>query len=56
VECRFNSEVHCIAKSKSGKQYEFGDNVSVAVSSRGGWFVAAESFTENPYDGRNMRR
>ena len=44
-------EVECIAKGKTGKQYEFGNKVSVAVSSRGGWFVGAKSFTANPYDG-----
>jgi IS5 family transposase len=41
-------EVQCIAKGKAGKQYEFGNKVSVAVSSRGGWFVGAKSFTGNP--------
>ncbi len=38
-------EVQCIAKGKAGKQYEIGNKVSVAVSSRGGWFVGAKSFT-----------
>jgi IS5 family transposase len=47
-------EVQCIAKGKAGKQYEFGDKVSVAVSSRGGWFVGAKSFTGNPYDGHTL--
>jgi IS5 family transposase len=47
-------EVHCIAKGKAGKQYEFGNKVSVAVSSVGGWFVGARSFTENPYDGHTL--
>jgi IS5 family transposase len=47
-------EVQCIAKGKAGKQYEFGNKVSVAVSSRGGWFVGAKSFTENPYDGHTL--
>jgi IS5 family transposase len=42
-------EVECIAKGKAGKQYEFGNKVSVAVSSRGGWFVGAKSFVGNPY-------
>ena len=37
-------EVECIAKGKAGRQYEFGNKVSVAVSSRGGWFVGAKSF------------
>ena len=47
-------EVECIAKGKAGRQYEFGNNVSVAVSSRGGWFVGARSFTGNPYDGHTL--
>src|ERR1019366_842606 len=47
-------EVHCIAKGKAGKQYEFGNKVSVAVSSRGGWFVGAKSFPGNPYDGHTL--
>ena len=47
-------EVECIAKGKAGKPYEFGNKVSVAVSSRGGWFVGARSFTGNPYDGHTL--
>ena len=47
-------EVECIAKGKAGKQYEFGNKVSVAVSSRGGWFVGTRSFTGNPYDGHTL--
>ena len=47
-------EVECIAKGKAGKPYEFGNKVSVAVSSRGGWFVGAKSFTGNPYDGHTL--
>ena len=47
-------EVACIAKGKAGKQYEFGNKVSVAVSSRGGWFVGAKSFPGNPYDGHTL--
>jgi IS5 family transposase len=47
-------EVECIAKGKAGKQYEFGNKVSVAVSSRGGWFVGAKSFTGSPYDGHTL--
>jgi IS5 family transposase len=47
-------EVECIAKGNAGKQYEFGNKVSVAVSSRGGWFVGAKSFTGNPYDGHTL--
>jgi IS5 family transposase len=47
-------EVACIAKGKAGKQYEFGNKVSVAVSSLGGWFVGAKSFMGNPYDGHTL--
>jgi IS5 family transposase len=47
-------EVECIAKGKAGKRYEFGNKVSVAVSSRGGWFFGAKSFTGNPYDGHTL--
>jgi len=47
-------EVECIAKGKAGKQNEFGNKVSVAVSSRGGWFVGAKSFLGNPYDGHTL--
>jgi transposase len=47
-------EVKCIAIGNAGKQYEFGNKVSVAVSSRGGWFVGAKSFTGNPYDGHTL--
>jgi IS5 family transposase len=47
-------EVECIAKGKAGKPYEFGNKVSVAVSSRGGWFVGAKSFPGNPYDGHTL--
>jgi transposase, IS5 family len=47
-------EVECIAKGKAGKQYKFGNKVSVAVTSRGGWFVGAKSFAGNPYDGHTL--
>jgi IS5 family transposase len=47
-------EVECVAKSKAGKQYEFGNKVRVVVTSRGGWFVGAKSFAGNPYDGRTL--
>ena len=47
-------EVECIAKGKTGKKYEFGNKVSVAVTSRGGWLVGAKSYTSNPYDGHTL--
>ena len=34
-------EVKCISKGKAHKRYEFGCKVSVAATSRGGWFVGA---------------
>jgi transposase, IS5 family len=47
-------EVECIAKGKAGKQYEFGNKVSVAVTSRSGWFVGTKSFAAHPYDGHTL--
>lgn len=47
-------EVECIAKGKADRKYEFGNKVSVAVSSRGGWSVGTKSFTGNPYDGHTL--
>ena len=47
-------EVECIAKGKAGKPYEFGNKVSVAVTSRGGWVVGAKSLTGNPHDGHTL--
>ena len=43
--------VDCISKGKAHKRYEFGCKVSVAATSRGGWFVGALAFHGNPYDG-----
>ena len=47
-------EVECIAKGKAGKPYEFGNKVSVAITSWGGWLVGARSFTGNLYDGHTL--
>jgi IS5 family transposase len=47
-------EVECISKGKAGRKYEYGNKVSVAVSSQGGWFVGSKSFTGNPYDGHTL--
>lgn len=47
-------EVACISKGKAHKRYEFGCKVSVAATSRGGWFVGALAFSGNPYDGRTL--
>lgn len=47
-------EVECISKGKAHKRYEFGCKVSVAVTSRGGWFVGACAVHGNPYDGHTL--
>jgi IS5 family transposase len=46
--------VECISKGKAHKRYEFGSKVSVATTSRGGWFVGAQVFHGNPYDGHTL--
>jgi len=48
-------EVSCIAKGKAHKKYEFGCKVSVAVTSKGGWFIGARVFHNNPYDGHTLK-
>jgi IS5 family transposase len=48
--------VECIAKGKAHKRYEFGVKVSVAATSRGGWFVGAQAVHGNPYDGHTLAR
>ena len=47
-------EVECISKGKAHKRYEFGCKVSVAATSRGGWFVGAQAVHGNPYDGHTL--
>jgi IS5 family transposase len=47
--------VHCMAKGKTGKKYEFGNKVSVAVTSAGGWLLGALSLPGNPYDGHTLK-
>jgi IS5 family transposase len=47
-------EVVCISKGKAHKRYEFGCKVSVAATSRGGWFVGAMALSGNPYDGHSL--
>lgn len=47
-------EVKCISKGKAHKRYEFGCKVSVAATSRGGWFVGAQALHGNPYDGHTL--
>jgi IS5 family transposase len=46
--------VECISKGKAHKRYEFGCKVSVAATSRGGWFVGAMAVHDNPYDGHTL--
>ena len=46
--------VDCISKGKAHKRYEFGCKVSVAATSRGGWFVGALALSGNPYDGHTL--
>ena len=46
----------CIAKGKAGRKYEFGQKVSVAVTSKGGWVVGAMCMPGNPYDGHTLQR
>jgi transposase, IS5 family len=48
-------EVECISKGKAHKRYEFGSKVSLGVTSKGGWIVAAQAQEGNPYDGRTLQ-
>jgi IS5 family transposase len=47
--------VECISKGKAHKRYEFGCKVSVAATSKGGWFVGAKAVHGNPYDGHTLK-
>jgi IS5 family transposase len=49
-------EVECISKGKAHKRYEFGCKVSVAATSKGGWFVGAKAYPGNPYDGHTLKQ
>jgi transposase, IS5 family len=48
-------EVECISKGKTHKRYEFGSKVALAVSSKGGWVLAAQALEGNPYDGHTLQ-
>ena len=48
-------EVECISKGKAHKRYEFGCKVSVAATSKGGWFLGAMAVDGNPYDGHTLK-
>jgi IS5 family transposase len=47
-------EVACIAKGKAGRKYEFGQKVSIAATSKGGWLLGALCVPGNPYDGHTL--
>jgi IS5 family transposase len=47
--------VEFISKGKAHKRYDFGCKVSVAATSRGGWFVGARALHGNPYDGHMFK-
>ena len=49
------AEVECLSKGKAHKRYEFGCKVSVAATSRGGWFLGAKALHGNPYDGHTLK-
>ena len=49
-------EVECISKGKAHKRYEFGCKVSVAATSKGGWFLGAMAVHDNPYDGHTLKQ
>jgi len=48
-------EVHCIAKGKEHKKYEFGNKSSFAYTRQGGIIVGALAFAENPFDGHTLK-
>jgi IS5 family transposase len=48
-------EVECISKGKAHRRYEFGCKVALAVSSKGGWVLAARALEGNPYDGHTLQ-
>ena len=48
-------EVECISKWKAGKQYEFGNKVSMVTTSKSSWIVAISSHHGNPYDGHTLK-
>lgn len=48
-------EVECISKGKAHKRYEFGCKVALAVTSKGGWVLAAQALEGNPYDGHTLQ-
>ena len=47
--------MECISNGKAHKRYEFGCKVALAITSKGGWVLAARSLEGNPYDGHTLR-
>ncbi len=47
-------KVECIVKGRVGRKYEFGNKVSVAVTSKGSWIVGTMSCEGNPCDGQTL--
>jgi hypothetical protein len=45
----------CPWSSAKADKYAFGCKVSVAATSRGGWFVGAKAFHGNPDDGHTLK-
>ena len=50
------AEVQCIAKGKAGKKCEFGNKVSLAVTSKQSWVIGALSLEGNPYHGHTLSK
>ncbi len=46
--------VDCISKGKAHKRYEFGTEVSVATTNRGGFVVGMRALPGTPYDGHTL--
>ena len=48
-------EVNCIAKGKSGKKYEFGSKVSIAMLPGSNVVVGIKSYEGNPHDSKTLK-
>ena len=48
------SKVKCFAKGRAGRKYDFGNKVSLAVTSKGSWTVGTMSLEGNLYDGHTL--
>ncbi|MGL4667996.1 MAG: IS5 family transposase [Saezia sp.] len=46
--------VRCISKGKAHKKYEFGNKVSIAVTTKANWVVGSYALEGNPYDGHTV--